>query len=575
MTDFSPPIVDRLKACLAAVYGESSPQRLMPEILSRMQRTAGLLARRPAPPALDQRDAILITYADQFRRPAEKPLHTLAAVCRRIMGIDMSSVHLLPFYPYSSDDGFSVSDYRQVAPDHGSWEDIAALGQNYRLMFDAVINHSSVQHEWFQRFLQGVAPYDEYYITANPSADLSAVVRPRALPLLTRFETASGPRHVWTTYSADQVDLNYANPQVLVEIVDLLLYYLEQGAQFIRLDAIAYLWKETGTTCIHQPQTHQIIKLLRAVVDAVAPSTALITETNVPHQDNISYFGDGSDEAHLVYNFALPPLVLHAVQRESSAALTAWARQLSTPSDQTAFFNFLASHDGIGLNPARGILPDSEIDALVALTRALGGRINEKSNPDGSTSPYELNINYYDALGDPDGRLSEDEHIQRFLLAQSVLLALAGLPGIYVHSLIGSRGWAEGAQVNGHNRAINRQKLDADAVLAELDDPGSRRSKIWRGYRRMLSARAAEAAFHPFGRQEILELDPRVFAVLRTQPNLWRKVICLFNFSRDEIRLPLPGQDQRWLDLIADQPDIVSGELSLRPYERRWLAALV
>src|SRR5690606_35016656 len=108
--------------------------------------------------------------------------------------------------------------------------------------------------------------------------------------------------------SADQVDLNFKNPAVLLATTRALLFYVEHGAKFIRLDAIAYLWKEIGTPCIHLPQTHQVIQLMRAVLDEVAPDVRLITETNVPHPDNISYFGAGTNEAQLVYNFALPPL---------------------------------------------------------------------------------------------------------------------------------------------------------------------------------------------------------------------------------------------------------------------------
>ncbi|MDT8306045.1 MAG: alpha-amylase family glycosyl hydrolase, partial [Anaerolineae bacterium] len=376
---------------LAAVYGETAA----PEILSRLEaRLASYQGpSRPARP-FDQRDAFLITYGDMVRQPGEAPLHTLGEFLRAHVRGFVRGVHLLPFYPYTSDDGFSVVDYTAVDPALGSWADVERLGQDFRLAFDAVINHISAHSAWFQGYLRDEAPYRDYFITVDPAADLSAVFRPRALPLLTQVDTAAGPRHVWTTFSADQIDLNFANSEVLLAIVDVLLFYAARGAEVIRLDAIAFLWKEIGSRCLHQPEAHHIVQLLRRVFDRVAPQVALLTETNVPHRENVSYFGDGHDEAQMVYNFSLPPLVLHAIQTGSAAPLSAWAGELSTPSDETAFFNFLASHDGIGVTPARDIIGDAAIDWLAERVEALGGFVSYKNNPDGSQSAYELNINY-------------------------------------------------------------------------------------------------------------------------------------------------------------------------------------
>ena len=565
----SPGNISRIHACLLDVYGETTANKILPALVKSIKIAAERITALPEPTPLNQNDTIIITYADQFRRSGQPPLETLGEVSDIILEKAVSSIHLLPFYPFTSDDGFSVSDYRRVNPDYGDWCDITRLGKKYRLMFDGVINHTSVQHPWFQKFLAGEQPYDEYYVTAHPDEDLSMVVRPRALPLLTPFETALGIRHVWTTFSADQVDLNYANPQVLLEMVDLLLFYIGYGAQFIRLDAIAYLWKKPGTTCIHLPQTHRIIQLFRAVLDAIAPYVYLITETNVPHQENVSYFGDGSNEAQMVYNFALPPLVLHAVQTGNTRHLTNWARQLTLPTNDVAFLNFLASHDGIGLNPVRGILPKNEITKLVRLVHNLGGHIGQKNNPDGSLSPYELNINYFDAVGDPENKISEVDHIARFMLTQSVLLTMAGIPGIYIHSLIGSRGWTEGVKLTGRNRAINRQKLDADTVLKELQDVNGRRHKIWSQFRHLLSTRQKHPAFHPFSRQEILPLDDRIFAVLRCPNNENANILCLHNFSPSDVLVPLPGGN--WINILQSSQREVNSFISLKPYDFQWL----
>lgn len=480
---------------------------------------------------LSERDALFITYGDQVQSTDAPPLRTLSDFCARHLKGLVSGIHVLPFYPYSSDDGFAVMDYRAVNPALGTWGDIARLGQNFLLMFDAVINHVSAESQWFTRFLQDDSRYSDFFIVVPDGVDLSKVMRPRTLPLLTLFRTSSGKKNVWTTFSPDQIDLNYRNPDVLLEIVDTLLFYVVRGARFVRLDAVAFLWKEPGTTCVHLPQTHRIVQLLRAVLDQTAPYVMLITETNVPHAENLSYFGDGSNEAQMVYNFALPPLVLHTFQTESARTLSTWASELTLPSDRVTFFNFLASHDGIGLNPVRGILSEEEIQGLVLHAQAHGGQITFKNNPDGTASPYELNINYFDALSNPLTNEPISVQVARFIAAQGIMLCLIGVPGLYFHSMFGSRGWPEGVVQTGHNRAVNREKCDLLALESELADPGSRRSTVFAKYGHLLRARAAHPAFHPMGRMRVLDAGASIFAVLRTAPDGTDVVLCLQNVS--------------------------------------------
>ncbi|MFZ2096910.1 MAG: sugar phosphorylase [Anaerolineales bacterium] len=534
---------------LTTLYGPALASQVEARLKNLLQLYRG---RIPTPLAstLSERDSILITYADQVRKAGQPHLKTLAEFCQNHLNGIVAGLHILPFFPWSSDDGFSVMDYRKVDTALGDWRDFEHLGQEFRLMVDGVINHISAQSEWFQAFLQDEPPYRDYFLTVEGNPDLSDVVRPRALPLLTEFITKSGPRRVWTTFSADQVDLDYHNPDVLLEILDILLMYAERGTRFIRLDAIAYLWKEIGTTCIHLPQTHAFIRLLRAVLNDVAPHVQLITETNVPHEDNIAYFGNGTDEAQLVYNFALPPLLMHTLRTGDASILSAWAAELQFPSGQTTFFNFLASHDGIGLNPARGILSPDDIDNLVTQTLAHGGLISFKQNSDGSQTPYEMNINYFDTLSNPMGDEPISLQVDRFMAAQAIMLSLIGVPGIYFHSLFGSRNWNRGVELTKHNRTINRQKLDLDPLEHELSDPRTLRSQVFRRYRQLLLRRAASSAFDPHGKQEIVDLGQKIFALLRSSP----------------------GGDQRMLCLQNVTPHIQSiSKYTLEPYQTLWL----
>jgi sucrose phosphorylase len=560
---------------LAFLYGS----RRLPDLLSRLRKLIADNLRPPIPPPsgagpLTEQDVFLITYPDQIRSPDEPPLRTLLRWLDARLAGAVSGIHLLPFFPYSSDDGFSVVDYRQVRPDLGSWDDVTDIARHYRLMVDAVINHVSIESAWFKGYLAGEPRFQDFFLTIDPDADLSAVVRPRNLPLRTRFAAPEGPRDLWTTFSADQIDLNYANPEVLFAVLEVLLDYVRRGAQLLRLDAVAFLWKEVGTTCIHLPQTHRIVKLIRLVLEAVAPWVSVITETNVPQDENLSYFGDGSDEAHLVYQFALPPLTLHTFLKGDATRLTAWAAGLRLPSDQVTFLNFLASHDGIGLRAVYGILTPKEIDALVREVLARGGRVSYRATGGAGREPYELNLTYFDALNHPqEVEQDVDRAVARFLASQAVLLCLAGIPAVYFHSLLGSRSDVAGFERTAQPRSLNRQKLPQAGLEAVLADAHSLASRVFTGCAHLLRLRRAHPAFHPGGSQQVLDLGPAVVAVLRTSPEANECLLCLQRVSGDPpqlgLRLSLPPS-QEATDLVSGEKVRLS-HVPLGPYQVRWM----
>jgi sucrose phosphorylase len=567
-------ILDHLRFLYTGKEAKDTWQRLEARLSEFQAAHPQLQARTPPGERLTERDAILITYGDQVSEPDKPPLETLAEVLATYAGDIISGVHILPFFPYSSDDGFSVIDYTAVNPAWGDWSDVEQIGDRFRLMFDAVINHISRRSEWFQGFLAGDPDYDDFFITVEEDTDLSDVVRPRAKPLLTRVETAAGEQLVWTTFSPDQIDLNFANPEVLLRIMDVLLCYVDHGAEIIRLDAIAYLWKQIGTRCIHLEQVHRIVQLFRAVFDLVAPNVMIITETNVPHQENISYFGDGANEAQLVYQFSLPPLVLHALARGDASYLTEWAAGLAgdLPSKQTTFYNFLASHDGVGVRPVEGILPAEEVQWLAERAQAHGGHVSYKTNADGSKSPYELNISYFDALSDPQGGEPLDVQVRRFMVSQAIMLALQGVPAIYVHSLFGSRNYPEGVEETGRYRSINREKLRRADLEAALADSDSVRARVYAAYRHLLAVRREHPAFHPVGAQRVLDLGPALFALTRTAPDERETLLCLHNVTGEAQTVALSP------DVAAvSLRDILNGEvyngeaLTLAPYQILWL----
>jgi sucrose phosphorylase len=557
--------MDSVKNLLNKIYGEEAGRRAL-------ERLAPMIEKYPAAAKakkefFSQEDIVLITYGDTLNKAGQAPIATLHEFAANYLQNAISTIHFLPFFPYSSDDGFSVKDFFAIDPQLGSWKDVKAIGNDFELMFDYVVNHFSSRSQWFENYLAGEPGYEEFAIAVDPATDLSMVTRPRSLPLLSEYKKHDGKKvHLWTTFSADQIDFNFKSLDVLVKMVEVFLFYVQNGAMILRQDAIAYLWKEIGTSCIHLAQTHDMVKLFRAILDIVAPEVMIITETNVPHAENISYFGQGRDEAQMVYNFTLPPLLFYSFVKENCKVLSEWAAGLGLESPDNTFFNFTASHDGIGVRPLEGILPPQELDKLVDVVQANDGQVSYKRNPDGSDSPYELNITYVDAI-----LASRDsDNAARFLAAQAIQYALPGVPATYIHSLLGSRNWTEGVKQTGRARTVNRQKLQIDRVIAELNDPASFRSRIFYPYLDLIRIRRSQKAFHPNADFEILEIDPKVFAIKRSCED--QIIYALTNISSAKITLSSAGLEssRRMTDLFtADKID--SKSFTLKPYQYAWL----
>lgn len=532
------------------------------DVAALVERYAGAIARLGERRPPDERTTLLITYADAVDGPLdEPPLSTLHRMLAAHVGDLITDVHLLPMFPSTSDDGFAVADYRHLDPHLGAWEDIAALGRDYGLMFDFVANHVSASHPWLARALAGDPELTDRFIAFDPSFDTSKVVRPRTSPLFHTYLRPDGTAAtLWTTFSADQVDLNVASSATLLELTDILLGYLARGAASIRLDAIGFLAKQSGTTCMHLPQTHAVVKLWRLVTDAVRPGVQLVTETNVPHDENVSYFGDGHDEAHQVYQFALPPLVLHSFVAGSARALSDWAATICPVSPTATYLNFLATHDGIGMRPAEGLLTTAEQQALVQRVLDNGGLVSMKSNGDDTEQVYELNVNYLDALARPDELADPTIVAAKGLCAHAILLSLVGVPAIYYHSLFGSSGDPEAARASGINRRINRGHLD-EALLAEELGTDPRRRLVLEGLSELIQVRRRHAAFSPSAPQQIERLDDRVFAVRRGCGE--DAVLCLANVSDQTVDLDIDGIN------LATSKALTSS--SLPPYGYLWL----
>ncbi len=560
--------MQKINKLLTDIYGDDLDDSVFDAFLLKVEQGKKYIQKHRKQ-GWDESDVVLITYADQFHQCNENNLTTLRGFYQRWLGDVFSHIHLLPFYPWSSDDGFSVVDYHQVAPSSGSWQDISQLNQITKLMFDFVCNHISSQSEWFQGYLSGNKKYQDFFISVDPKTDLSAVTRPRALPLLTPFTLAEGSQqYIWTTFSADQIDLNFANPQVLLAMVDVLIHYLQQGADYVRLDAVGYMWKTIGTSCIHLEKTHLLVKLFRALVDEIAPGTVLITETNVPHNDNVAYLGNGHDEAQMVYQFPLPPLVLHAIHSGSAQVLSRWANTLSeSDNPDTTWFNFLASHDGIGLNPLRGILPEEEILQLVDHLEQEGALVSWKYNPDGTRSPYEINVTYMDALSQRNS--SDEQRLARFILSHAILLTFPGVPAIYVQSILGSRNNYSGVESLGYNRAINRQKYVLEEIETQLGDEHHLRHKTFNQLIHLIGVRKREASFHPSSSFAVNCASDSILVIHRSS-QCGNNLLALFNLKDNGCEFFLPNNN--FHELITNQKIIGNQTYHMQPYQVLWLS---
>lgn len=530
--------------------------------------------RVPSNKLWSEHDAVLITYGNSIVDGQHKPLDLLHDFLLRKMKGVVNGVHILPFFPYTSDDGFAVTDYRAVNPELGGWADIRRIADEFHLMSDLVLNHVSSQGPWFNAYRQGQAPYDRYFFEASPEDDLNEVVRPRTTPLLQEVETPQGPRHVWCTFSHDQVDLDFRNPEVLIEMLRIIRLHIDNGVRILRLDAVAFLWKEIGTSCIHLRQTHAVVQLMRLLCDFATETVVLLTETNVPRTENLSYFGN-RNEAHVVYNFPLPPLILHAMQSGSARFLHRWQTAMPPAQLGCAYLNFTASHDGIGMRPADGVLPAQEKARMIETVEAAGGLVSMRSLPGGGQEPYELNCAFFEA-GRRTFKGEDEHHIDRFLCSQTIVMSLEGIPAFYIHSMLATPNDHEAVARRGMNRAINRHRWDYPTLLEKLDDPESTNSEVLRRMSERLKLRARQTAFHPNATQFTLSLDERVFGLWRQSLDRDQSIFALHNVSDEELRVSPTAvnliEGETWLDLLTGEEIDANGEdIVFAAYQCRWI----
>mgnify|MGYP001433377655 CR=1 FL=1 len=539
------------------------------------------IAKRPSTrctdlPLWSERDVLLIAYPDNIVSDSAPPIQSLQEFLVGHLSETISIVHVLPFFPSTGDDGFSVQDYFAVDERFGDWADINRLAENANLMVDVVLNHCSVQSEWFKGFKNGDPDFERFFCIVPDEFDLSNIVRPRSSSLIEKFLIDGEEKNIWCTFSSDQVDLNFKNPKVLKKLIDVIFWYIEQGARVFRLDAVAFIWKNSGTTGLNAPQAHLIVRLLRVLVDYVDRGIILITETNLPVDENLSYFGNGN-EAHWIYNFTLPPLSIFTLMFGDATQIRKWSMGMPPALPNTAYLNFLSSHDGIGLRPVEGVLTDQQLDQMVSQLETNGSLFSWRNISQSEQKIYEANITFFDALrqtpSDPTGEFK----IDRYLAANCIMLGFEGVPALYLNAFFATCNDTDAVDKKCSNRAINRHKWSKIELEKRLKSSKNIESLVFNSLKRLISIRKCQPAFHPNATQFTLQLDSCFFGIWRQSIDLSQNIYAITNVTHLEQSLSLSNLNlafsNRWFDLISgDEISNSVSVLSFNPYQTYWIS---
>ena len=526
--------------------------------------------------AWSESTSVLITYADTIADNNNLPIKSIHNFMKSCCSDIFDIVHILPFFPSSSDKGFAVMDYYAIYHRFGNWEDILNISKDFGVMADVVINHGSSKGQWFKNFIRGRGKGYNYFLNFDEKFDTSKVVRPRTSDLLNPFKTSDGTKYVWSTFSKDQVDYNFSKPEVLYEFVLIIIYYLSKGISVFRFDAVAFIWKKIGTSCINLEKTHEIVRLFRTLLTFLSPKSILVTETNTPARENVSYFGN-ANEAHWIYNFSLPPILIYSILSGDSSYIEKLTMSMPPSQIGTSYLNFIASHDGIGLRPAESFLSKDEISMFINLMEKNGGKVSYRTNNTDTAEPYEINISLMDAMSESFNK-ERQLNVERFICIHTIMLSLEGVPAFYIHSLFGSHNDYDLYNSTKQNRSLNRGKIQY-ADIQSLND-NTKNNAIFNELKKLIQIRKKQIAFNPNAVQFTLHLGNKLYGIWRQSLDKKQSIFCITNLTDKATNISLldinlAGFDI-WHDLLSDITiDDTTKELELASYQTLWLTNFV
>ena len=520
---------------------------------------------------ISEKTIVVICYGDSVYSEKKKSIKVFQSFFQKRLKNYFNTIHFLPFYPSSSDSGFAVKDHFKVENKLGSWSDIKSISRSNDVMADMVINHSSARGLWFKNFLKKKEPGKDYFFTVGPKFNISKVVRPRDHKLLKKIKIFKRPEYLWRTFSPDQIDLNFKNPSVLIEFIKIMIHLINNGVTIFRLDAIAYLWKENKTKCINLKQTHQIIKLLRIIINLLNIQTTIITETNLPEKENLSYFGK-SDEANWIYNFSLPPLLVHAFLFENSSYLNKWSKNLPNTKNGNSYLNFIASHDGIGIRPTEGLFNEKTLKNFLKRLKKNGSKFSYRKIQNKTKKVYEANITIFDALKKSDYDKKGKFYLERYVSAHAVMISFEGIPAIYFNSIFGTSNDETKFIITGNNRDINRYKWNYKNISKKLDNKNSKQSIFYNKISNLLRVRKKQKAFHPNASRQNINLGSKFFSFKRVSIDKGQTIICITNLSSKIQKTQIDNAYYSWNNLIGPKIETKNKLLILKPFETIWLS---
>jgi len=563
-----------VKKYIHLIYGDSINTSQVNKLFLTIEKIFKLKKKKnPRDQLWSEKDILLITYADSISNFGQKNLKTLNQFLKQFCK-EFQIIHILPFFPYSSDDGFAVIDYKKIKNDHGDWIDLKKITKNFKVMIDLVINHCSSENQLFKNFLNNKTPGKGFFISdKNKFKESVKIVRPRSSSLSKKVHLANKEAYVWCTFSHDQVDFDFKNLDVLIYFFGIIKFYLDQNIKALRLDAVAFLWKKLGTRCINLPETHEIIRLIRIIVEYYYDEVLIITETNIPSHENLSYFGN-NNEAHCIYNFTFAPLLIHSIISGNSFYLKKWSRGMPPAQEKNAYLNFISTHDGIGLRPLEGILPEEEIGKYISFLKNQGALLTYRKYKK-KESVYEVNITLLNSL--QETYYGKDKFdIQRFILAHAILFSVEGIPAIYIQNLLGSKNDNSKVKKTGLNRSINRRNWEYDEVKYKLKKSENKNCKIYNSLINLMKIRKKQPAFHPNATQFTLQLEEQFYGIWRQSIDKSQSIFCINNLTKFKRKISLLDinliSTDKWFDLISRKKlNNIDDELIFDPYQTYWI----
>ena len=515
---------------------------------------------------------MVICYGDSVYSKNQKNLITFRNFFNKKLAKFIDTIHFLPFYPSSSDSGFAVKDHYKIDNKLGNWSDIKNFSKRKQIMSDMVINHASARGLWFKNFLKEKKPGKDYFLLVNSKFNILKVVRPRDHKLLKEINIFKKKEYLWRTFSDDQIDLNFKNPKVLIRFIKIMINLIKHGVTIFRLDAIAYLWKESGTKCINLKQTHEIVKILRIVSNSLNIKTLIVTETNLPEKENLSYLGN-NDESNWIYNFTLPPLLIHALLFENGYYLNSWSKKLPQTKIGNSYLNFIASHDGIGMRPLEGILNKKSIKSLLTRLKKNGSKFSYRRINNRKKKVYESNITVFDALKVSDKDKKGLHNYDRYIAAHTIMFSFEGVPGIYFNSLFGKSNDEAKYIITGNNRDINRYRWNELNILKRMKNKNTKEHYIFETFKHLLNIRKKQKAFHPNALRTNINLGNNFFCIKRVSLDKKQTILCLTNLTSNLQNTKINKKFSKFKNLIDPHTKSQNlNSINMKPFETIWLS---